>query len=141
MTAALTAGAWFSFTIAHWPTVTAAIAKIPEDAWTPITYPNAIADPTTGELVSDAHVAEVPFTVFTSRKTGQQVACRLVVRRVKRLNGNAKTGQDTLFATWRYHAFITNSTLNTTDADVEHRQHAVVDYLDVGVMPMLCGSA
>lgn len=49
------------------------------------------------------------------------------MRRVKRLNENNKTGQDTLFDTWRYHAFITNSTLNTTDADIEHRQHAIVE--------------
>nr|WP_188744754.1 hypothetical protein [Agromyces bauzanensis] len=92
-------------------------------------------------LVSDAGVAEIPFVAFTSKKKGQQVPCRLVVRRVKRLNEHAKTGQDTLFDTWRYHAFITNSTLDTIDADIEHRQHAAVDYLDVGVMPMLCGSA
>ena len=127
VSAALKSGAWFSFTIPHWPTVTAAIGQIPEELWEPIVYPKAIADPDTGELVSDAHVAEVPFTVFTSKPKDQQVACRLVVRRVKRLNENAKHGQDTLFDAWRYHAFITNSTLNTIDADIEHRQHAVVE--------------
>lgn len=127
VTAARAARAWFSFTIPHWPTVTAAIGQIGEDAWTPIGYPNATADPDTGELVSDAQVAEVPFTAFTSKGKGQQVACRLVVRRVKRLNENKRSGQDTLFDTWRYHAFITNSTLDTVTADVEHRQHAVVE--------------
>lgn len=53
--------------------------------------------------------------------------CRLVVRRVKRLNTNAKQGQDTLFDTYRYHAFITNSDLGKVDADRFHRGHAIVE--------------
>lgn len=125
--AAIKAGAWFSFTIPHWPTVTAAIGTIPDDAWTPIQYPNAIADPDTGVLISDAEVAEIEFTAFVSKRKTEQVQCRLVVRRVKRLGENTKTGQDTLFDTFRYHAFITNSTLNTIEADAEHRQHAVIE--------------
>lgn len=32
--AVLRGGAWFSFTIQHWPTVTQAIGQIPDDAWT-----------------------------------------------------------------------------------------------------------
>lgn len=127
VTAAIKAGAWFSFTIPHWPTVTAAIGKIPDDAWIPIQYPNAIADPDTGVLISDAEVAEIEFTAFVSKPKAEQVACRLVVRRVKRLNENKKTGQDTLFDTFRYHAFITNSILDTVEADLEHRQHAVIE--------------
>ncbi|MCT1591751.1 transposase [Kocuria palustris] len=35
--AAIRAGAWYSFTIPKWPTVTSAIDAIAEDAWTPIT--------------------------------------------------------------------------------------------------------
>src|SRR4051794_21315207 len=39
------------------------------EAWTAIHYPNAFTDPDTGELVSDAEVAEVPlFTAFTSHR-------------------------------------------------------------------------
>lgn len=52
-----------------------------------------------GELISDAEVAEIPFTAFTSHRKDEQVTCRLVVRRVKRLNAKRKAGQDTLFET------------------------------------------
>ena len=121
------AGAWFSFTIPHWATVHAAIGSIPENAWIPIEYPDAIWDDQAGGWVSDAEVAEVPFTAFTSRKKDEQVHCRLVVRRVKRLGGNAKHGQDTLFDTYRHHVFITNSTLGTVEADRRHRGHAVIE--------------
>jgi hypothetical protein len=71
-------------------------------------------------------VAEVPFTAFVSRAKTEHVACRLVVRRVKRL-GPGDGGQGELFTTWRYHAFITNSTLDAVTADERHRAHAVVE--------------
>lgn len=125
--AALQAGAWFSVTIPQWKSVISAIGAIPEDGWEPIHYPHAIRDPDTGAWISDAEVAEAPFTAFVGRKKAEHIACRLVVRRVKRLNENAKTGQGTLFETWRYHAFITNSTLDTAGADKEHRQHAIIE--------------
>lgn len=121
------AGASFSFTIPQWPTVTAAITQISDQAWTPISYPNAVADPDTGELISDAEVAETQFTAFVSRRKSERVTCRLVIRRVKRLNAGVDNGQDTLFDTYRYHAFITNSALTTVEADARHRQHAVVE--------------
>ena len=127
VTTALRHGAWFSFTIPQWPTVARAIAGISEDAWKRIEYPNAIVDEDTGELVSDAEVAETSFTAFVSRPKSEQIACRLVVRRVKRLNENAKTGQEKLFDAWRYHAFITNSPLTAVDADRFHRGHAIIE--------------
>jgi hypothetical protein len=117
----LRGGAWFSFTIQQWPTVTAAIGQIPEDAWTPIVYPRAVRDEETGELISEAEVAEIRFTAFTSKRKAARAECRLVVRRVKRLNHTAGSGR------WRYHAFITNSTLSAVDADVQHRQHAIIE--------------
>jgi len=51
------------------------------------------------------------------------------VRRVKRLQPAASDGteQGTLFATYRHHAFITNSTLSVIEADERHRDHAVVE--------------
>lgn len=127
VTAALRAGAWFSFTIPQWPTVARAIAGIGEDAWTRIEYPNAVRDEDTGEWISDAEVAQAPFTAFVSRKKDEQIVCRLVVRRVKRRNENATAGQETLFDTWRYHAFITNSPLDAVDADRFHRGHAIIE--------------
>jgi hypothetical protein len=32
-----------------------------------------------------------------------------------------------LFPLWRYHAFFTNTKLSTVDADLTHRQHAIVE--------------
>ena len=77
--------------------------------------------------MSDAEVTEVPFVAFTGRRKAEHVQCRLVVRRVKRLQPLASDGsaQGELFATYRHHAFITNSTLSTVDADQRHRDHAL----------------
>jgi hypothetical protein len=125
--AALKTGAWFSFTIPAWPTVTTAISQIPETAWTAIRYPNAVRDEETGEWISEAEVAETTFTAFVSHPAAEQVACRLVVRRVKRLNEAANHGQGELFTTWRHHAFITNTTLDAVAADAHHRAHAIVE--------------
>jgi len=50
-----------------------------------------------------------------------------VVRRVARLGEHAKQGQDELFTSWRYHAFVNNSTLSTVQADEHHRDHAIVE--------------
>src|SRR5882724_8358405 len=32
-----------------------------------------------------------------------------------------------LFPVWRYHAFFTDTTLSTVDADITHRRHAIVE--------------
>src|SRR3546814_12800784 len=95
------------------PTVKAAIASIEEDAWSPIKYPHAIWEESEGRWVSDAEVAEIDFTAFTGRRRAEHVTCRLVVRRVKRLQPLASDGttQGALFATYRHHGFITNSPL------------------------------
>ena len=77
-------GADMSLTTGSNPSITAAIAQIPDTAWTAIHYPNAFVDTETGELVSDAEVAEIPYTAFTSRPRHQHVHGRLIVRRVKR---------------------------------------------------------
>src|SRR5664280_2903847 len=68
------------------PAVRRAITAIPETGWTPIHYPNAVWDEDEQRLISDAEVAEIEFTAFTSRPQRQQVTARLIVRRVKRLN-------------------------------------------------------
>ncbi|MFC5999906.1 IS1380 family transposase [Quadrisphaera sp. GCM10027208] len=121
--------AWFSVTARMTKTVTAAIASIPADAWQPIEYPDAIYDEAEQRWVSHAEVAEIPFTAFTSRRRGEHVTCRLIVRRVKRLQPFACDGteQGELFATYRHHAFITNSTFSTIEADERHRDHAIVE--------------
>ena len=121
--------AWFSVTARMNPAVVKAIAAIDEDAWTPIHYPNAVFDDQIGGWVSDAQVAEVEFTAFTSLPTAQQITCRLVVRRVRRHQPRASDGsiQGELFADWRHHAFVTNSTLSTVEADQHHRDHAIIE--------------
>ncbi len=120
---------WFSVTARMTKTVTSAIASIPTDAWTPIKYPNAIYDEAEQRWVSDAEVAEIGFTAFTSRRKHEQVTCRLIVRRIKRLQPLASDGteQGELFATYRHHAFITNSTFSTIEADERHRDHAIIE--------------
>ena len=127
--AAIRHGAWFSVTARMNKKVTATIAAIGDEAWTAIKYPHAVWEETESRWVSDAEVAEVPFVAFTSRRKAQHVSCRLVVRRVKRLQPRASDGseQGELFATWRYHAFITNSTLGMVQADEFHRDHAIVE--------------
>jgi hypothetical protein len=125
--AAVKAKAWYSVTVRNNPSITRAIAAIEDDAWTTITYPNAIIDPDTGELVSGAEVAEISYTAFTSHPKKTQVTTRLVVRRVPRLNPTIPPGQADLFPTYRHHAFITNSTLTTIEADARHRDHALVE--------------
>jgi hypothetical protein len=118
--AVVTAGAQFSFTIARNPAVDAAINSIPEDTYTPVHYPGAVIDPDTGQLISDAQVAEVPYTAFAHNR--HRITARLIVRRV--LDANT---QDPLFPVWRHHPFLTNSTETTTDADITHRQHAICE--------------
>jgi Transposase DDE domain group 1 len=114
------AGALFSVVLTKTRAVNRAIATIGDDAWRPVSYPGAVVDPDTGELISDAEVAEVPFTAFTS--TPHPVTARLVVRRVRDRN---RLGE--LFPVWRYHPFFTNSTEPTAHADITHRQHAVIE--------------
>jgi len=122
--AARKAGAYFSVTVRMDPRVRAAIAGIGEDAWTPIRYPRAVWDDQLRCWVSDAQVAEVGYTAFTSRK-GQAVTARLIVRRVRDLNKKkAAAGQGELFAAWRYHAVFTDSPFVMLQAEEHHRGHA-----------------
>jgi hypothetical protein len=121
-TACRRAGAQFSITVRADVKIQAAIATIPETAWVPIRYPRGVVDPETGQWISDAEVAEVGYTAFAT--TPDAIAARLVVRRVKDLNPDH---QDELFPVWRYHAFLTDTALSTVDADLTHRQHAIVE--------------
>jgi hypothetical protein len=120
------AGAFFSVTVQMNPHAAAAIAGIPKDAWTPIQYPRAIWDDQLRAWVSDAEVAEVRYTAFTSKKGGA-VTARLIVRRVKDLNRQAAAGQDDLFDVWRYHAVFTDSPFVMLQAEAQHRDHAIVE--------------
>lgn len=102
------------------PAVERALTAIDEDAWTPVNYPGAVRDPDTGTWISDAEVAEIPYTAFAS--TPDRITARLIVRRVK----DARY-PDALFPVWRYHPFFTNTDLPADQADITHRRHAVIE--------------
>jgi hypothetical protein len=120
------AGAFFSVTVRMDPKVKAAIAAIGQSAWTPVRYPRALWDDQLRCWISDAQVAEVSYTAFSSKK-GQAITARLIVRRVKDLNRKAAAGQDELFPVWRYHAVFTDSPFVMLQAEQQHRGHAVVE--------------
>jgi hypothetical protein len=115
---------YFSITARQDPAVRRAIATIADDAWTPIKYTNAIFDEDSQRWVSDAEVAEVSYTAFTSKRKDQQVTARLIVRRVKDMN---PANQSELFTAYRYHAVFTNSPLPMLEAEKAHRAHAIVE--------------
>jgi hypothetical protein len=116
-----------SLTTGSNPSINAAITTIGDTAWTAIHYPNAFVDEDTGQLVSDAEVAEIGYTAFTSRPKKHRVAGRLIVRRVKRLNPKTAPGQDGLFDVWRHHAVFVTSGFEMLQAESQHRGHAIVE--------------
>jgi hypothetical protein len=86
ITAILTGRAQFSITARMDRAVQKAISGIPDDAWVSIEYPEAIFDEEQQRWISDAKVAEIDYTAFTSKAKRHRVTARLIVRRVKRLN-------------------------------------------------------
>lgn len=95
-------GVGYSITVRQVKAVKTATAAIDDDAWMRIDY----------TLGGEAEVAECLYG------DGH----RLVVRRTRILGTQAE-----LFANWRHHAFITDTTMNTVDADADHRAHAVIE--------------
>jgi len=122
-------GVHFSVTARQDRAVRRAIAAIPDDAWTAIRYPRAIYDEQLQQWVSDAEVAEVPFTAFTSHPKKEQVTARLIVRRVRDQNPDhvQASAQGELFPLWRHHAIFTDSPLPMLAAEADHRRHAIVE--------------
>jgi hypothetical protein len=128
--AALRAGADLSVTVRLDYTVKTAIAAIGDGAWTTIEYTDAVYDEQAQTWVSRAEVAEIPFTAFAAQKKANHVPGRLVVRRIPDLNPASKDGQETLFDTWRFHAFFTTTEpemADTVAADKTHRGHAIIE--------------
>jgi hypothetical protein len=116
----------FSITARMDAAVKKTIASIADDAWTPIRYPQAVWDEQGQCWISDAEVAEIGFTAFTSRRKRDHVTARLIVRRVKRLGDkHVPADQGELFTTWRYHAVFTDSPESMLAAETTHRQHAI----------------
>ncbi|MDQ3714914.1 MAG: IS1380 family transposase [Actinomycetota bacterium] len=130
--AALAGGAAVSVTARMDKAVKKAIATIGDDAWTTIEYTDAVFDEASQRWISRAEVAEIDFTAFAAQKQSDHVPGRLVVRRIPDFNAekNKAAGQDTLFDTWRFHAFFTTADpaiLDTVAADKTHRHHAVIE--------------
>jgi hypothetical protein len=119
------AGARFSVGMPLNSRVRAAIADIDQACWVRIEYPWAIPDPDTGELISAAEIAEIPFTAFTARSKTNNVTARLIVRRIP--ERNISKIQDPLFSVYRYHALFTNNTAPLVDAESTHRGHAIIE--------------
>ncbi len=125
----------FSITARMNPAVITAIGRIKESGWTSISYPNAVWDDDEQRLISDAEIAEIDYTAFTSRCKADHIEGRLIVRRVKRLNPNTKapagTGdagqQQELFSLYRYHAVFSDSPLMLVQAEKTHRAHAIIE--------------
>ena len=113
-------GALFSFVLAKTAPVNAAITAIGDDQYVPVRYPGAVIDPDTGDLISNAQVAETEYTAFAD--SDSPVTARLIVRRV--LDANT---QDPLFPVWRYHPFFTTNPEPLLQADLTHRQHAICE--------------
>ncbi|MGI5143647.1 IS1380 family transposase [Streptomyces sp. CA-106110] len=122
-------GAHFSITTGMNPSIKRAVLSIPDEEWQQISYPTAVPDPETGELISDAEVAEIShYTAFASRKKAERVTGRLIVRRVRDLAKPAVLGeQGELFPVWRYHPFFTDNPAEMLRAEREHRHHAVIE--------------
>ncbi len=68
------------------------------------------------------------YTAYQSRPTSEQIAVRLIVRRVKDKNVAPRQGE--LFTAWRYHAFITDSALELVQAEKQHREHAIIEQVN-----------
>jgi hypothetical protein len=96
--------------------VAAAIATIPEGAWTAVCYPGAVRDPDTGDRIFRCRGRRNLLRRFSS--TPHAVAARLIVRRVK----DARH-LDALFPVWRYHPFLTDTTDQAPDADIARRRN------------------
>jgi hypothetical protein len=117
--------------------IRAAIGSIPEDAWTPVTYPRAIWDENQQRLIFDAQVAETPYTAFALKKKGSAITARPIVRRVRDLNPKASQGQGELFTAWRYHAVFTDSPFVMLQAEEHHRGYLLTE--QPAVFPQFTG--
>ncbi len=101
----------FSVTIRQHPKLRKLIEAIPEQEWTPIPY----------WLEGGADVSETTYTPFAHAPDA--VPVRLIVRRVRPTPGS----QLALFATYSYHAFITDRDGETLELEADHRRHAEVE--------------
>ena len=101
----------FSITVRQHASVRNIIEAIPETDWTPIPY----------WMDGAADVAETAYIPSESKPDAAPV--RLIIRRVQPTPGS----QLALFATYSYHAFITDRDGNTLELEADHRRHAEIE--------------
>ncbi|MCY4640047.1 MAG: IS1380 family transposase [Chloroflexi bacterium] len=101
----------FSVTVRQHPKLRRLIEAIPEQEWTEIPY----------WLEGGADVSETTYTPFAH--VPDAVPVRLIVRRGRPTPGS----QLALFATYSYHAFITDRDGETLELEADHRRHAEVE--------------
>ena len=101
----------FSITVRLRQNLRDLIEAIPEADWSPIPY----------WMEGAADVAEITYTPFASQPGAAPV--RLIVRRVRPTPGS----QLALFATYSYHAFITDRQGDTLELEADHRRHAEIE--------------
>ena len=101
----------FSITVRLHQNLRRGIEAIPEEDWRPIPYWKEGA----------ADVAETVYTPFQSEPGAAPV--RLIVRRVRPTPGS----QLALFATYSYHACITDRDGETLELEADHRRHAEIE--------------
>jgi hypothetical protein len=99
----------FSITVKLYKGLHKVIAAIEEKDWAPIPY----------WIGDGADVAETSYRPFFNKHP----EVRLIIRRVKPTPGS----QLALFATYDYHAFITNREGDMIELEADHRRHAVVE--------------
>ena len=97
----------FSITVKLYKGLHKMIAAIEEKDWAPIPY----------WIGDGADVAETSYRPFFNKHP----EVRLIIRRVKPTPGS----QLALFATYDYHAFITNREGDMIELEADHRRHAV----------------
>ncbi|MVO87818.1 hypothetical protein GPA10_24420 [Streptomyces sp. p1417] len=124
-------GARFSITTRTNASVEATIARIDEDAWTPITYPQAVWDEEGQRWISDAETAEIRCTAFPSKPKRQEVTARLIVRRGNRLSRYRprRAGRALRHLAPPHRVHRLHSPLALRDAESDHRRHAVVEQM------------
>ena len=101
----------FSITVRQHASLRNLIEAIPEADWTPVRY----------WMDGAADVAETTYTPFQREPDAAPV--RLIVRRVK----PTPSSQLALFATYSYHAFITDREGETLELEADHRRHAEIE--------------
>ena len=104
-------GVRYSITVRQHQTLRNLIEAIPEQDWEPIPY----------WMEGAADVSETEYTPFESKPGA--VPVRLIVRRVKPTPGS----QLALFASYSYHAFITDRDGDTLALEADHRRHAEIE--------------